>query len=224
MRAELESIPMDARIIVGALADAYPLAETELGFTRRALEEFAQQGRSFHVITKGHSVLRDVDLFVAVDATVTVSLCTVDAEALRGLDPRAPSVDERIDLVYRLREAGVRAVVSCAPWIPGVSDATALLDRMPGVWVTFAPLNVRKPRVAASPFGRRFDQHEINLLYLQERVRVGDRHGAAWQWPIALSSDEPVHHPFESMSYADASDLLERAGVSPESTVGEVVG
>jgi DNA repair photolyase len=204
MRAELAAIPADARIIVGALADAYPLAETETGFTRHALAELASQGRSFHVITKGEAVLRDLDLFLEVGATVTVSLCTVDEEALRTVDPRAPGVEERIETVQRLREAGVTTVVSCAPWIPGVSDAVALLERVPDVWTTFAPLNVLKPKVADTPFGRRFDQRDINEAYLREVVRVGPRDCVAWQHPIPLTPDEPVHHPFESLSYVDA--------------------
>jgi hypothetical protein len=49
--------------------------------------------------------------------------------------------------------------VSAAPWIPGVTDAEALLDAVgDAAQVWFTVLNVHDPHVASTRFGRRFDR------------------------------------------------------------------
>jgi DNA repair photolyase len=200
LRAELDRIPDDAPIAVGAVVDAYPLAEAELGFTRRALAELAARHRPFNVITQGAAVLRDIDLFLEAPASVTVSLCSVDDRLLATVDPKAPGVEERLGMIRALDAAGVVVRVSAAPWIPGVSDAAALLDRVPShLRVRFAPLNVVSMMVARTPYGRRFDQREINEAYLREFARVGPHPNAIWQWPVALDPDEDVPTPFACM-------------------------
>jgi hypothetical protein len=201
LHRELEAVPLDTTITVGSLSDGYPLVEAELGVTRRLVAELVALGRPFGVITKGATVLRDIDLFLAGSAAVTVSLCSVDDELLRTVDPRAPGVEERLAMVTTLRAAGVEVRVSASPWIPGITDAAALIDRVgPGIRIRFAPLNVLSPMVARTPFGKRYDQREVNDAYLRDFQRVGASEDVIWQIPVELTAGAPVHNPFTTIS------------------------
>ena len=193
LRRELTAVPAEQTIVVGPPADGYPPAEKRHGVTRAVVEELLRQGRTFSVVTKGTTVARDADLFAAAGdrASVHVSLCSVDDAALRRLEPGAPSARARLALVRRLRAAGVRVQVDAAPWIPGVSDAGALLAALPGdVVVQFGPLELSPLRVTELAIGRMFTQREIDRAYLEERERTPVDERAKWLYPIGDSGAE----------------------------------
>ena len=200
LRAELHHRP-DVRIAVGALCDAYPDVEQRLGVTRAAIEVLVEEERTFGITTKGTTVLRDADLLRAGGrASVTVSLCSTDDAVLRQLDPRAPRVAERLGVVQELAAQGIDVKVSVAPWIPGVTDAEALLDAVgDAAQVWFTVLNVHDPHVASTRFGRRFDQARLNAAFERERDRIGPRPGVFWFDPDPLDpacpARTPVTHP-----------------------------
>jgi len=194
LRRELTAVPAEQTIVVGPPADGYPPAEKRHGVTRAVVEELLRQGRTFSVVTKGTTVARDADLFAAAGdrASVHVSLCSVDDAALRRLEPGAPSARARLALVRRLRAAGVRVQVDAAPWIPGVSDAGALLAAVPGdVVVQFGPLDLSPLCVTDQlAIGRTFTQREIDRAYLEERERTSADERAKWLYPIGDSGAE----------------------------------
>jgi DNA repair photolyase len=192
LRSELAAIESPATIGVGALCDAYPTVESHYGVTLAAIEELIAHRRPFVIITKGSSVLRDRDLLASYPkARVTVSLCTVDEDALRRVDPRAPSAEERLELIHALTASGVRVRVSAAPWIPGVSDARALIERVDKhIPITFGVLNVVSPKVAASPYGERFTQDAVNEAFIREFQRTNPRPNVTWLQPVPADGTE----------------------------------
>ena len=194
LRRELADVPADQTIIVGPPSDGYPPAEKRHGVTRAVVEELLRQGRPVSVVTKGTTVARDADLFAAAGdrASVHVSLCSVDDAALRRLEPGAPSARARLALVRRLRAAGVWVQVDATPWIPGVSDAGALLAAVPAdVVVQFGPLDVSHLRVTDQlAIGWTFTQREIDRAYLEERARMPVDERAKWLYPIGASAAE----------------------------------
>jgi DNA repair photolyase len=202
LQRELAGIDREAHLGVGALCDAYPPIEAEAGLTRRVLVELVDQGRPFSVITKGSVVRRDADLLAAaaVRPCVTVSLSSLDAEVLASLDPAAPTPAERLATVAALARAGVSTSLSISPWLPGVTDVPALVEAVrtaagSGVWIVVAPLNVRAPQVAASPFAAGWDQAEINRAYVAARGEADDL-GATWMPEIPLDGHHaPAMHP-----------------------------
>jgi Radical SAM superfamily len=200
LRNELAPLGRDVHISVGAICDAYPPAEAHHEVTRRALQVLVADGRHVTVITKGTLVLRDRDLLAKADARVRVSLCAVDERALKRVDPKAPTAAERLSVIGALADSGITVSVSAAPWIPGVSDIAALLERVPpGVPVCVAPLNVSSPEVAATPYGRRFSQRAVNEAYIDEFERVGPRPFVDWVRPIRVDASEPEFHPFATL-------------------------
>jgi hypothetical protein len=183
---DIEEVRGPVALGLGGLCDAYPNAEAELGVTRLVVEELIAQGRRFGIITKGAALRRDIDLLAAhPKATTTISLCSVDERAIANVDPGAPTARDRLELVAALTANGIPVSVSAAPWIPGVTDAAELISRVPaGVPIRFAPLNVVSPVVAASPWGDRYDQAEVDAAYLAARAEVGDHPHVYWALPI----------------------------------------
>lgn len=196
LREALDRLPPDAIVTLGGHCDPYPRAEHDAGHTRRVLEVLVSDGRRFRVITKGRTVLRDLDLLACgCCVRVSVSLSSVDQSKLATVDPGAPPAHERLAMVAALHAAGIPVEVNAMPWIPDVSDARALIDELPeGVPVIFGVLNVRDRHVRTTPYGRRFDQAEVNERYLEDHRRVGSSERVRWLEPV--SPHGPQHQAF----------------------------
>jgi hypothetical protein len=192
LRAELDQFATTPRLGIGAYTDVYPRVEARFGVTRPALEVLAERQVPYTLVTKGAAVVRDVDLFTDRGlVAIQISLCSLDEHALAHLDPGAPTAAERLDVVHTLLAAGVRVRVQASPWIPGVTDLVALLDRLdPRVPVTTTPLRV-PDHIRRTPFGRRYDQREINAAFRREYERVGEVARLVWSRPPAEDGSPP---------------------------------
>ena len=197
LRQELEAIPSDAVIGVGSLIDCYPRAEAEAGVTRLAIEELVAQGRRLVIVTKGLDIRRDIDLLAHRDhVSVLVSLPSLDDAALARIEPGVASATERVALIQDLAAAGVDVEMHVQPWIPGVTDAEAMIDLMGGrVPICFGPLNVQIPTMAHTPLARHLSQAEINRAYVAEQHRLGQRPGVVWQQPPWLGAGPEGRSP-----------------------------
>jgi DNA repair photolyase len=196
LEAALDRMPPDSIVTLGGHCDPYPRAEAAAGHTRRVLATLVARAQRFRVITKGRTVLRDVDLLRSAHCVrVSVSLSSVDQSKLAMVDPGAPPAPERLAMVATLHDAGITVEVNAMPWIPDVTDAAALVAAVPdGVPVIFGVLNVRDPHVCDSPFGRRYDQAEVNARYLDDHERVGSSERVRWLAPV--SPKGPRDQPF----------------------------
>jgi hypothetical protein len=156
------------------------------------LEVLVERRLPFTLVTKGATVLRDVDLFLTYDhGEVQISLCSVDDDVVARLDPGAPSATERLAIIHRLAEAGVRVRVQASPWIPGVTDVAALLRRVEQpIPVTVTPLRLA-PQVAGFAASEGFTQDAVNRAFQAEYERVGPRFRVVWSRPPALDGAPP---------------------------------
>ena len=113
-------------IHIGASTDPYQPIEREHRVTRGVLEVMQRFRHPFTIITKGHLVLRDLDILadMARDRLcyVMISLTTLDDELKRGLEPRAPSPAARLKAIAGLAQAKVPVGVMAAPMIPALND------------------------------------------------------------------------------------------------------
>ncbi|MCC5953770.1 MAG: hypothetical protein JJU45_16885 [Acidimicrobiia bacterium] len=141
--------------------------------------------RAVAIVTKGTLVLRDLDLLQGYDRVrVLVSLPSFDDAALQQIEPQAPAVAERQATIEALYAAGVPVELHAQPWIPGVTDAEAMIDWAAGrfdVW--FAPLALGNPVVARSGLGRRLTQGQVNEAYREARAVGGSRPRVRWSGP-----------------------------------------
>lgn len=191
VRRELAAIDDIKRIVVGCYADAYPGPEAELGVTRAALEVLVEHDLDFRLVTKGTTVARDVDLFQHPKTLIQVSVTTADAATAERIEPGAASPEDRLAIAHDLAAQGVRVVVQVSPWIPGVTDVAALLDRIsPWLRVQITPLRLPAHLTRA----RRafpFSQAEVNEAYQREFERVGPRVRVHWSRPPRLDGAPP---------------------------------
>jgi DNA repair photolyase len=191
LREELDAIGEIDRMGVGAFCDVYPNVEATERVTRAALEVLADRNLRFNLVTKGTTVVRDIDLFARRGVEVHISLCTVDEDAVSRLEPGAPSAQSRLAALHHLAASGVRVRLQVTPWIPDVSDLAALLDRVdPNIRVTTTPL--RLPSYlhrAERTFG--LTQRDVNEAFRREYERVGPRPNLLWSRPPALDGSPP---------------------------------
>ena len=101
--------------------------------TRSILEEFAlHSGFQIGIVTKSDLVTRDVNVLRRIaernQLFVNITITTLDTKLARILEPRAPRPDLRLKAVKELSLAGIKAGVSCAPVVPGITDSPAALD------------------------------------------------------------------------------------------------
>jgi len=132
-------------------------------------------------------VRRDADLLAAYTGPhhlVQISISSTDDEILRRIDPGAPSIDERIDTLLALRDAGIPVNVTLLPWIPGITDTEAIIARTPpDVEIVVAPLSVQAYGDRIRMLGRTFVREEINAAYMDEYRRLGHVRNTSWVRP-----------------------------------------
>jgi DNA repair photolyase len=113
-------------INLGANTDPYQPIERDLRVTRGILETLLRFKHPVTIVTKSHTILRDLDILTSMSrlrlCLVMVSLTTLDDDLKRGLEPRAPSPKARLHAIGELAKAGVRVGVLAAPMIPVVND------------------------------------------------------------------------------------------------------
>lgn len=135
LRRDLKKVKPGEEIALGTATDPYQPAERRYEVTRAILEEFSlHRGLQIGIVTKSQMILRDLELLRRVadgnEVSVSMTITTLDTELARILEPRAPRPDLRLKAVHELTTAGIRAGVSCAPVIPGITDRPRDLDAL----------------------------------------------------------------------------------------------
>jgi DNA repair photolyase len=135
LRRELKKIPKRDSIAIGTATDPYQPAERRYERTRAILQVFAaERGRRVSITTKSDLVTRDLDLLREVAAgnvlDINLTITTLDAELARGLEPRAPRPDLRIDALRKLAAAGICAGVFPNPVMPLITDSDENLEEV----------------------------------------------------------------------------------------------
>ena len=96
----------------GAMCDPYMPCERELELTRRCLEIIERRGFGVSVLTKSDLVLRDLDLFRAINGkakcTVQLTMTTYDEELCRIIEPNVCTTRRRYEVLKTLHENGYR--------------------------------------------------------------------------------------------------------------------
>ena len=122
-------------IAIGTATDPYQPIERTAGMTRAILEVFAKRsGLRLGLITKSTLIERDISLLQQIagnnSLTIHLTITTTDTLLARVLEPRAPRPDLRFRTVSRLRNAGLRTGIACAPVLPAITDSPLALEAM----------------------------------------------------------------------------------------------
>jgi len=230
LRQELSKVKHGEEIAIGTATDPYQPIERKLGITRAILEEFAQHsGFQLGIVTKSAAIVRDIDLLREISErnsiSVSLTITTVDWELARILEPRAPRPDLRLDALRRIRDAGIRGGVICAPVLPGITDRDAQLEAVveaaaearanyvhanplflkPSSAAVFLPfLNEHFPGLVAD-YKRRFEgraflapayRKRVSSLVRQLREKYGIAEESRFDWPEASRAQSPQMNLF----------------------------
>jgi len=108
------------------VTDPYQPIERRLKLTRACLEVLAEFRNPVAIITKSHTVTRDIDLLSELAshgaALVMLSITTLDDDLAAVMEPRASRPQRRLDAVRAVAAAGIPVGVMTAPIIPGLTD------------------------------------------------------------------------------------------------------
>jgi DNA repair photolyase len=126
-----KSLRADQIIYCSPLVDPYQPAEAEECLMPRVLDAvMARPPRVFVMQTRGPLILRDLDRLSALARVTLLRVSfsiTTDREDVRRLyEPLCAPIPERVDVVRRLREAGIATYATLAPLLP--SNPEALVD------------------------------------------------------------------------------------------------
>jgi deazaflavin-dependent oxidoreductase (nitroreductase family) len=185
LRLELQVIPRGHHTVLSSQSDAYVPAEANLGVARIAIEELIGAARCVHVVTKGTTVLRDVDLLRRAGCgKVEISLSTLREDIAAEIEPGAPTPSQRLALVEALAAAGVDVGISLAPWIPEITDVAAILA-VAGRHrrITISPLKCNGHGAQVLIAGRVYSQQLVNRRYSEERARFEPLPLVKWEPP-----------------------------------------
>jgi DNA repair photolyase len=133
LRQELRKVKPGEEIAIGTATDPYQPIERKLEITRAILQEFSRHsGFELGIVTKSALIVRDLDVLQEIsrqnEIMVNFTVTTTDSDLARILEPRAPRPDLRLQSLRKLRDAGIRAGVICAPVLPGITDSPKQLE------------------------------------------------------------------------------------------------
>ena len=140
---------------ISTVTDPYQPLEQKYRITRSCLELLLQHDFPAHIQTKSALVTRDIDLITRFsDSQVMVSIGTIHDHERTLLEPYTSSVQERLDALRKLSDAGIRTAIFFGPVYPTITadDIPRILevfsksgvseiwiDRLnlkPGIWET----------------------------------------------------------------------------------------
>ncbi|MBB5959456.1 DNA repair photolyase [Saccharothrix tamanrassetensis] len=121
-------------VAMGTNTDPYQRAEGRYALMPGIIKALADSGTPFSVLTKGTVLSRDIPLLSeaakGVSVGIGVSIALLDRELQAGLEPGTPSPQARLELVRKVREAGLPCGVFVAPVLPGLTDSVERLDEL----------------------------------------------------------------------------------------------
>lgn len=126
LEEKLKSKRKKCMIGTGAMTDPYIHLESELKYTRRALELIEKYGFGVAIQTKSTRILRDLDVLKAINdnskCVVQMTLTTFDEDLCRILEPNVSTTKERFEALKIFRDNGIPTVVWLSPILPFIND------------------------------------------------------------------------------------------------------
>ena len=123
----------------GSMTDPYIPLEMELQNVRKALSLIYENGFGFTVITKSNRILRDIDLLQKINektkCVVQMTLTTADEALCRKIEPGVSATKERFEVLKKMRDVGIPAVVWLSPILPFINDTWENISSIIGMCI-----------------------------------------------------------------------------------------
>ena len=113
-------------VVTGAMTDPYVPIEKRLPNVRKCLEVINRYGYGFACLTKSDLILRDLDLLKKINekakVVVQITLTTADDDLCRIIEPNVCPTSKRVEVLKKLNENNIPAVVWLSPILPYIND------------------------------------------------------------------------------------------------------
>ena len=123
-------------VAMGTNTDPYQRAEGRYRLMPDIITALADSGTPFSILTKGTLLARDIPLLkkasAAVEIGMGISLAIIDPALAHAVEPGTPTPKARLELISRLREAGLPCGVLAMPILPWLTDNDESLDALFG--------------------------------------------------------------------------------------------
>lgn len=119
---DLQNIPENSLISISNSSDPYLPIDKQFKDTRACLELLKERDMKVLIVTKGVHVERDLDLLSEMEAAVTVSLCTLDKDLWKKLEPNAPHPEKRLNVISSLSENQIPVGLRLDPVFPSLTE------------------------------------------------------------------------------------------------------
>jgi DNA repair photolyase len=129
LAAELASSPGHPVKFCPIVSDPYQAIDVRYGLTRRCLEVIrdADAPPPTMILSRSTLIRRDADVLAAIpQAWAAMSIPTIDDDVRAHFEPRGAPIDERLEALRDLRDAGVRCCAVVQPMLPGSVDELAV--------------------------------------------------------------------------------------------------
>lgn len=128
---ELKKAPKK-RVLISSVTDPYQPLEKEYGLTRKCMQLLLDHQFPVSILTKSPLVERDIDLLRNFqDCEVGITITTDNDYYRKIFEPGAPSIEERLNTLERLKKNRIKTYVFIGPILP--MDVKVLCNQLRGL-------------------------------------------------------------------------------------------
>ena len=121
-------------VAMGTNTDPYQRAEGRYKLMPDIIRALAASGTPFSILTKGTLLARDIPLLKSAgqdtEIGMGISLALLDPDLAHRVEPGTPAPKARLELISRLRDAGLPCSVMAMPILPWLTDGDESLDAL----------------------------------------------------------------------------------------------
>ncbi|MFH1105823.1 MAG: radical SAM protein [Candidatus Aenigmatarchaeota archaeon] len=156
LKKEIKNAPK-GKVFISSVTDAYQPVERKYELTRKILEILLEAQFPIEILTKSSLIARDADLIKNFhDAEAGLTITTLDDDARKIFEPNSSPVEEKLQALKTLKDAGINTYAFFGPMLPKISDQNlegyfdalngiadfVYVDKLnlkPGTWSKLAP-------------------------------------------------------------------------------------
>jgi DNA repair photolyase len=118
------------RVLFSSVTDAYQPVEKTYEITRKCLQQLVNTEFFVSILTKSSLVTRDIDILQRMMCEVGFTITTLDDTVRSVFEPKSSPVQQRLQALKNVHEAGIATYAFFGPVIPGVSDSEESVNQM----------------------------------------------------------------------------------------------
>lgn len=131
-------------ILIGSgISDAYQPCEMQEELMRKSLNVLIKYKFPLFIITKSAKIIRDIDILDKLNQLAGVTVCSSltfpDDEHRKIIEPKASSIEERVESLQLLKNRGISIGITAMPILPKLVDNPEDLERLFNLYESLNP-------------------------------------------------------------------------------------